>query len=281
MGDSHRGDGSLLQGHQTGDRPGKTCPEELRQGPFTCMVGDNPYLNQTMQTVVVTGANRGIGLELARQYAADGWRVIATARKPEEAAALQEWARQGPGHRHLLPLEVTDEGQLGAAVEAAGRLSPALELLINNAGVADFSGLEQVTAEAMMRVYRTNCVAPLLVTRAFLPLLLSADRPLVVNISSGLGSISRRSAGSGWGDYAYSASKAALNMVTRQLAIDLRDKGVAVVSQCPGWVRTDMGGAEADLLPTESVRLMRSLFRDYTLTHSGRYFGHHGDEYPW
>ncbi len=234
-----------------------------------------------METIVVTGASRGLGLEFVRQYGMAGERVFALCRQPEKASGLQEIAELVGNRITVLPWDATDEASILAATAAVARQTEAVDLLINNAGIADMSRLEQASGESMIRLYRTNVVGAFLTARAFIPLLARGTQPRLINISSGLGSIGMRDPASSTNDYAYSASKAALNMVSRQLAFDLREKGIAVIAQCPGWVRTDMGGAEAPLAPAESIGMLRKLFTRYTLKESGKYFGHTGEEYPW
>lgn len=234
-----------------------------------------------METIVVTGASRGLGLEFVRQYGLAGERIFALCRKPEAASALQEIARTAGDRITLVAWDATDEAGILEAVATVAGQTTAVDLLINNAGIADMSRLVQASGEAMLRVYRTNVVGVFLTARAFIPLLAGGSRPRMINISSGLGSIGMRDPSWSTNDYAYSASKAALNLVSRQLAFDLREKGIAVIAQCPGWVRTDMGGEEATLAPAESIGQLRKLFARYSLEDSGKYFGHTGEEYQW
>ncbi|MFO1056815.1 MAG: SDR family oxidoreductase [Dongiaceae bacterium] len=218
--------------------------------------------------MLVTGANRGLGLELVRQYAAAGWRVHAACRRPDRAAGVDRLRGEILLHR----LDVTDAGQI-AALRAA-LAGESLDLLINNAGIRLRFGHNDV--EEWMATLRANTVAPLQVAEQLLELL----RPggIIVNMSSRLGSIAENDATDSW---AYRASKAALNMVTRSLAVELAARGVTVVSLTPGWVRTDMGGPSALLSPQESVAALRQVIGRLTPADSGRFFNQEGKELPW
>ncbi|MDX2108909.1 MAG: SDR family oxidoreductase [Verrucomicrobiota bacterium] len=234
-----------------------------------------------MQTILVTGASRGLGLEFVRQYAAAGERVYAACRNPESATKLQSLAAEYPGHVIRVAMDVADEASIRSAYNEIATLTDSLDLLINNAGVADMARIDSVTSADFLRIYTTNVVGAFLVARSFAPLLARGTNPRLICISSGLGSIGTRDPLTTTHDYAYSASKAALNMVTKQLSFDLKAQGITVIAQCPGWVRTDMGGAAADLSPEESIRMLRGHFALYTLSDTGRYFTHKGVELGW
>ncbi len=224
-----------------------------------------------MPRVLITGANRGLGLEFARQYAAEGWQVEAACRRPAAAAALV--ALTGDLRRHAL--EVNDDASVAALAAA---LQGPLDLLINNAGV--FDGAEafgQLDRTAFAEVLATNAIAPLAMAEAFASHLAAAGAPLIVNISSRLGSIAEAEGGG----YSYGASKAALNMVTRKLAKDLAAQEIAVVALSPGWVRTDMGGPNAELSPEESVTALRRTIEGLTRDQSGGFFTRAGEVIPW
>jgi len=227
-----------------------------------------------MPTCLVTGASRGLGLEFAKQYAAEGWRVIATCRKPEEAPALA--ALQGDVR--IEPLDVTDF----ARIEALGRRLDGLpiDLLINNAGIYGprVTRYDSVDYAAWPEVVRVNVMAPLKVTAVLAPNLAGSSLRIAVGISSLMGSIEDNTSG---GSYIYRSSKAALHAVTRSLAIDLRSKKIIVCVLNPGWVRTDMGGSAAMLDPFESVAGMRDVISRLTLRESGYFFNYDGTELPW
>ena len=225
-----------------------------------------------MARVLITGANRGLGLELARQYAGDGWRVEAACRDPGAAEALAALAGDIRPHA----LEVND-GASVAALAAALEGTP-LDLLINNAGI--FHGDEtfgQLDLASFAEVLATNTIGPLAMAEAFAAHLAAAGAPLIVNISSRNGSIAEAEGGG----YAYAASKAALNMVTRKLAKHLVPQGIAVVAISPGWVRTDMGGADAELSPEQSVTALRRTISGLAPGDNGGFFTRAGETIPW
>ena len=219
-----------------------------------------------MPKVLITGANRGLGLEFAKQYQSDDWEVIATARESSpELDAL--------GVR----VEKLDMRDLDAVAAFGGRLD-ALDLLIANAGTygpKDADSAED--AEAWLETMRVNTVAPYLLARSVLPLV-EASRGKLVAISTRMGSIEDNSSG---GFLAYRSSKTALNMAWRNLALDVKRLGVIAVMFHPGWVKTRMGGASAPLQPEESIRGMRHVIDELQPDDSGEFFGHDGDHIPW
>jgi NAD(P)-dependent dehydrogenase (short-subunit alcohol dehydrogenase family) len=193
--------------------------------------------------IVVTGGNRGIGLEICRQLAAWGAQVVLTARKPEAGdGAVKKLAGQNLAVQ-FQPLEVTEAKSIAALRDSLERTFGRLDVLINNAGIIapeEASGLE-VKLATVRATLETNTLAPLLLSQTLLPLLKRSQSPRIVNLSSGMGALSSMG-----GDHAaYRISKAALNAVTGVLAAELRG-AVAVNSVCPGWVKTDMGGANAE-----------------------------------
>jgi NAD(P)-dependent dehydrogenase (short-subunit alcohol dehydrogenase family) len=222
-------------------------------------------------THLVTGASRGLGLELARQLAARGGRVIAGVRRPEEATGLRELSAE------VVPLDVTDAGSVAALAERL-RGRP-LDVLVNNAGLGGGAEpLERLDVTTLDRYFQVNALGALRMVQAVLPNLRAGSRKLVVNVTSRMGSIDDNSSG---GYYGYRASKAALNMINRSLAIDLADDGFTCVVLHPGWVATDMGGMGAKLSPRESVeRLLRVMDR-LTRHDSGKFFDYTGHQIPW
>jgi NAD(P)-dependent dehydrogenase (short-subunit alcohol dehydrogenase family) len=223
------------------------------------------------KTVVVTGANRGLGLELARQYAAAGARVVGTARRPDEATELA-----ATGAR-VLPLDVADAESVAAFAAALG--DAPVHLLINNAGVSGRALDDELSyAERVRRVMEVNTFGPMRVTEALLPNLRAAEGALVVNMSSGLGSIAGNTSG---GYSGYRESKAALNMYTRNLAADHRAEGILAICVSPGWVRTDMGGPDAPLSPEESIAGLRRVIEGLSPAQSGLFLGHDGERLDW
>lgn len=236
--------------------------------------GDNPG------RVLVTGASRGLGLEFARQYARAGARVFAGCRAPEAAAELQALVEEEALDVEPLALDVTDGAAIDAAVARIQDDGPGhLDVLINNAGLSprgeEFSNLD---ADAMLGVFHVNAVAPMIVAQRCRALLAAATQPRVVNVSSAMGSLAKKEYGR---HYSYAASKAALNMLTRAAAHDLRDEGIVVVALHPGWVQTDLGGGQATLSPRESVEGMIRVIAGLTPGHTSRFLTWTGDEHPW
>jgi len=222
-------------------------------------------------TYLVTGANRGLGLEFARQLAARGEEVIATARRPEHCPELS-----GLGVR-VEVLDVTDRTSIRWL---SGRLADTpLDVLILNAGMGGTGqSLGQLHEEELLRFFRINSLGPLFVLQAMLPALLKGSRKLVVGITSRMGSLADNGSG---GYYGYRASKAALNMFFRSAAVDLLWKDISLLLLHPGWVRTDMGGEKAPLSPEESVRSMLKVIDTAGLDTSGRFLDYSGAEVPW
>jgi NAD(P)-dependent dehydrogenase (short-subunit alcohol dehydrogenase family) len=228
---------------------------------------------------LITGANRGIGLELARQYLERGDVVLATARNLETAEDLQALAAQNPGRCHLLPLDVTDEAAIAAVAALAATLVDGLDVLINNAGVFPRNERpETLDAQTMLETLHINAVAPLIVARELLDLLRRGRRPRVLNITSQLGSLTRRASGR---CYSYCSSKAALNMLTRSLAFDLQPDGIIAVVVHPGWVQTDMGGAHAPVLVGESARGIIALADGLLPEQTSKFLTWDGREHAW
>ncbi|MDQ7005678.1 MAG: SDR family oxidoreductase [Acidobacteriota bacterium] len=230
-----------------------------------------------MPTVLVTGASRGLGFEFVRQYAAEGWRVVATCRRPEAAERLGALASRSPGSVSLHSLDVASPAAITDLAAELGET--AIDLLINNAGVYPPAlPLGQIDYPAWEQAFRVNTLAPVRMVEAFLPALARARAPRVANITSKMGSIADNTSG---GSYAYRASKTALNMVTANLAHDLRERGITVLGLHPGWVATAMGGAGAPLDVETSVAGMRRVIAAAKSAHSGRFLAYDGSEIPW
>ncbi len=239
-----------------------------------------------MPCVLVTGANRGIGLEYVRQYAAEGWQVIAGVRRPDagRTAALAAIAEGGRGDVAIEPLDVTDAA--GVAALGVRYRDHAIDVLINNAGLltpdrgpsGTLQGLDAIDFDHWTHEFRVNAQGPLRVVLACLESVARSRRRTIVNMSSGMGSIRRTSEG---GAYYYRTSKAALNMLTRTLAHDLAPRGITVIALDPGWVRTRMGGAAAPTSVEDSVRGLRRVIDAAGPALSGRFFNRMGEERPW
>jgi NAD(P)-dependent dehydrogenase (short-subunit alcohol dehydrogenase family) len=224
-----------------------------------------------MQTYLVTGGNRGIGLALVRELASRGHKVIATVRDSSKVADV---AKLG-ATVHVLEAD-KPESIAALAKTLAG---VPIDVLINNAGVSDEDRVVgTLNMEAFERVFRTNTFAPALIAQALLPNLRAGTRKQVLNISSQLGSIASANAGF---SYAYNASKAALNMITARLAKDLAKEGFTVVSFCPGWNKTDMGGPDAVLDPAVSMKTLLDVAEKLTTASNGAYLHYHGEPIAW
>lgn len=226
-----------------------------------------------MPTLLITGANRGIGLELTRRYAADNWTIIAACRNPKEAAALAAVK----GDITAEALDVTDY----AAVDklAAKYSGTTIDLLLNNAGIyGNRDGALKVSDfDTYLQVLHVNSVAPMKLALAFLPHLKQARAAKIATISSRMGSIEL----GGGGGYAYRASKAAINAGMHNLALDLKSSGISCITLHPGWVKTDMGGAGADIDVATSAAGLKKVIDGLTLKDTGKFYNYDGGEIPW
>ncbi len=221
-----------------------------------------------MPTILIAGANRGIGLEFAKQYAADGWRVHGTARQPNEADAL----RQAADVVHTL--DIADPGSIHSL---AGEVDEPIDLLLSVSGIygpRQFSDDPQGFVDTLA----TNAVGPTLLAHALKDRVLASDARRMVAITSQMGSIGDNSSG---GSVAYRASKAALNAAWRSLSIDWKSEGLTLAMLHPGWVQTDMGGANAAITPTESVTSLRATIEGLTIDRTGSFLDRDGTPLPW
>jgi NAD(P)-dependent dehydrogenase (short-subunit alcohol dehydrogenase family) len=230
------------------------------------------------RTVLVTGANRGLGLEFARQYAEDGWRVFAACRAPDSARELKALESRLADRLSVLALDVTDGA---AAKAAAGRLrNEAIDLLLNNAGVGSPPGqkIGSFDYAAWLRVLDANVLGPARMVESFVDSVAKSRDKRIVTVTSLMGSIADNSSG---GSYAYRSSKAAVNAAMKSFAIDLAPRGITCAVVHPGWVRTDMGGAGGKLSAAESVGALRSLIDSLKREDSGKFFNYDGKPLPW
>ena len=222
-----------------------------------------------MATVLITGAGRGLGLEFARQYAAQGWRVHACARRPESLAHLEGVVAH--------PLDVRDARQIEAL--AAALAGEAIDLLINNAGIYGprTDSLRKLRDEEWLEVFRVNAIAPLRIASALADNVAKSKMRLMVFITSQMGSIARAGAGA----HPYRMSKAALNAGVRVLSLELAGRGITCVVLHPGWVRTDMGGPGGAIDPATSIAAMRTVIAGLKPSDNGRFLAYDGAEMPW
>ena len=239
-----------------------------------------------MATVLLTGANRGLGLEFTRQLVERGEHVMATCRRPEAATSLQDIAEAHPKRVTVLPLDVADPASIDTAIRSVADTAGQLDLLINNAGINGGGSKDRwgtLEQETLMRVFAVNAAGPALLAQRAAPLLEASAQagqtPKVVNITSQLGSIARVKGTGSW--YSYRASKAALNMLTRLMAFDMKSDGIIVVALHPGWVQTDMGGSNAHLTPEESVEGMLDVIESLAPEDSGTVRTWKGGTLPW
>lgn len=230
-----------------------------------------------MKHVLITGGSRGLGLELARQMALRGDRVIATVRRTIDAVRL-------PANVEMRQLDVEDPNSIAALKQSLE--ARALDVLINNAGVGEGSfyderegpAIEGLEFEAVTRMLGINAIGPMRVLAAVLPALRRGGERKIINISSELGSLAQNQTG-GW--TGYRMSKSALNMFTRCAAGELAKEGFTCISLHPGWVRTDMGGTDAPLAVQESAIGMLHVLDSMTIKQNGAFLAWNGSEIPW
>jgi NAD(P)-dependent dehydrogenase (short-subunit alcohol dehydrogenase family) len=221
---------------------------------------------------------RQSGLEFARQYLADGWQVNAACRDPASASALRRLAGNSDDKLRILAMDVIDPASIHAAATELDGLT--IDLLLNNAGIIGPRGqtIGNIDYKAWAEVLAVNTMGPVRVSEAFVEHVARSERKLIVSLTSGMGSIADNTSG---GSIVYRSSKAAVNMVMRSLAIDLAPRGITCVVVNPGWVRTDMGGPNAALEPSQSISALRRLIATLGPEQSGKFFNHTGGEYPW
>ena len=225
--------------------------------------------------VLITGANRGIGLEFTRQYLADGWQVIACCRDPGNAHELAALALSNGG----LIIEALDVADFAQIDTLAGKLKgQAIDVLINNAGIYRGSAYGTLDYTAWAESFKVNSMAPLKMAKAFTGHIAAGQLKKIATITSKMGSIDDNTSG---GSYIYRSSKTAVNMVMKSLAIDLQPKGISAVTLHPGWVQTDMGGSNALINTRQSVSGMREVIDHLTLANSGRFIAYDGKEIAW
>lgn len=236
-----------------------------------------------MAIVFITGSNRGIGLALVREFLQQGDQVIATARRPENAPGLQELVPVHPEDLQVVAMDVGDALSVERVRQSVESTWGKIDILINNAGVFPEVGdepLEKLDLKYLSLAFEVNVVGTARVSQILLPLLRVGTNGRIVNVSSGAGSITDKTDSR---HYCYSASKAALNQFSRALAAELKPEGIVVAPITPGWVKTDMGGDNAELTPEESaVSLVRTI-KKLTARQSGLFLDRHGRSgvYNW
>ncbi|MBL8782682.1 MAG: SDR family oxidoreductase [Alphaproteobacteria bacterium] len=228
-------------------------------------------------TVLITGANRGLGLEFTHQYAAEGARVLACARHPGEAKALLDFAAASKGKVTVHPLDVASDASVAHLASDIG--AEPIDILINNAGVygGDHQRLGDIDYETWIRTMSVNALGPVRVIETLRGNLVKGRDKKVIAITSAMGSNTRHDGAA----LIYRSSKAALNNAMRGLSIALKADGIIVVPMHPGWVQTDMGGASAPLTPKQSIAEMRRVISGLSPSDSGRYLNYDGTEIDW
>ena len=233
-----------------------------------------------MVRILITGANRGLGFEFAKQYLASGNEVIATYRENNDISELLKMKKSYENQLTLIPLDVSLSESRESAHNAVKVKFDSLDILINNAGMnsnRDLS-LGNLNEDNMLRVFEVNSISPLLMTEMFVDLLRESSNPKVVNISSYMGSIVNRQNTS---NFSYCASKAALNMFSKLLSNSLRKEKIIVIPMHPGWVKTRMGTQAAPIEPENSISGMMKVIESLTLADSGKFLEWTGNEIMW
>lgn len=243
-----------------------------------------------MKIAIVTGAYRGLGLEWCRQLGKQGYKVILTARDFEKA---QVAAKKLNDHELVVypkSLEVTEESQIEEIVIWATEMFGKIDLIVNNAGInpkdytdkfrmAKAFNLNDLDAKEMLEVLHINSIAPLLIVKNFRQLLNKSDSPIVINISSWLGSVTNLSFG---GHYGYVGSKNLLNILNKSMANELKQENIICVNVNPGWVQTDMGGGKAQFTTEQAVtNILTNVVSKVSIADSGKFLNYDGTEHPW
>lgn len=230
-----------------------------------------------MNTILITGTNRGIGLELVNQYANNNWRVFACCRSPENAPALQKLADEN-ANISVHALDVSDSQQITAL--ASELKNTPIDILLNNAGIygpydANFGSTDE---QQWLACFSINTLSPMKMSEAFVKHVASSQLKTIATMSSKMGSMSDNGSG---GSYLYRSSKAAVNAVMTSMAIDLKPQGIKVAILHPGWVKTDMGGPNGEINTVECVLQLQKTLRVLTLDNSGGFFDIDGSIIPW
>tara|TARA_B100001765_G_scaffold201338_1_gene154594 strand:- start:3 stop:713 length:711 start_codon:yes stop_codon:yes gene_type:complete len=236
-----------------------------------------------MPTVLVTGANRGLGYEHVKQYAQKGWKVIACARNPKKATELDNLKDKYDDNFIIEQLEVIDHPRIEELAEKYSNTS--IDILINNAGTTgplgvpgamDYQKIDSMDYEIWRDILEVNLISPFKVATAFHDHIAQSEKKLLIMMSSDLGSIEQNTFG---GFYSYRASKAALNIISKGMSVDWQD--LTVIALAPGWCKTYLGGEEAEIHPDESVENQQAMFEKIITSNSGMFLDRFGKEVPW
>ena len=237
-----------------------------------CLLPLDSFAADSKGTVFITGANRGIGLSLARNFGEAGFTVIGTARKLEQATELKETGAR------VEQLDVTDQASVDAMAKRVGETP--IDILINNAGIkgADNDDMASLDVDDMEWVLNVNTLGPVRVMKALFPNVSSSGRKVFVNISSMMGSIERNT----WGCCAgYRASKSALNSINKTFAVDFDKKGLTFVVMHPGYVQTDMNEGKGNITPQQSAAGLMQVITGLDASDNGKFYDWQGKELPW
>ncbi len=234
--------------------------------------------DQTMPTLLITGANRGIGLELSKHYLAQGWQVHACCRKPNDANALNDLAKNYQDMLTIHALEVTNESQMGSLKETLH--NKPVDMLINNAGVyaLEASQFGKTDDKAWDEAVAVNLIAPMKMMEHFVENISISGKKIIASMSSKMGSMDDNGSG---GAYAYRATKAALNAVMVSAAQDLRHLDITALILHPGWVRTDMGGPNGEISAEQSAKMLAEILDNCSIEDSGTFFDIDGSVISW
>ena len=225
--------------------------------------------------VLITGANRGLGLAFTQQYAADGWNVIACCRHPQSALDLQALAARHNNVK-IYTLDVADFAQIDAL--AMQLRDESIDVLINNAGVYPASSFGDTNYDDWAVAFKVNSMAPLKMAEVFVQHITRSQLKKIATITSKMGSLDDNTSGE---SYSYRSSKTAVNMVMKSLSIDLKPYGISVVTLHPGWVQTDMGGSNALINAQTSVNGLRKVIESLSLSTTGQFIAYDGKAIPW
>lgn len=228
--------------------------------------------------VLITGASRGIGLEMVRYGMDQGWEVLACCRHPFQAEKLLSMAQLSNGR---VSVHLADMSELATLQALAYELrNEAIDMLINNAGVygSDRNSFGQVDVHDWLETFKVNSIAPLKMAELFVEQLSMGQAKVIACLSSKMASMADNGSG---GSYIYRSSKAALNAVVKSMSIDLADKAIKCVALHPGWVKTEMGGPNAEISTRESVANMFAILRALQAEDSGRFIDIDGSDIPW
>lgn len=243
-----------------------------------------------MKIALITGAYKGLGFEWCRQLGKQGYKVILTARDLEKAQEAAELLNEQELVIYPKALEITDEKQIEEIAVWASEMFGRIDLIVNNAGInpkdyADKSKmakafyLKDLDAKEMLDVIHINSIAPLLIVKHFRQLLVKSEKPMVINISSWLGSVTNLTFG---GHYGYVGSKNLLNVLNKSMANELKQENIICINVNPGWVQTDMGGQKAQFTTEQAVtNILTNIVSKVSIAESGKFLNFDGSEHPW